>query len=235
MSRTLAKPSGAVILGYAMRLNRRTAMRVRDGRVLKKNNWRLDPGNYRAVPQSQIRLVRERPREGTRHLITIAQLRQFIELLPEWDEVAIGLDAIILDAATDCDGWYAPGGVAICAWDHDLWWWSAEDFVDEHREVLELVDVERVPLGDSAEYQEMSEFPGIELPSPTGYVELRWTEPQARAYQLLHILPHELGHHHDRMTSRRQRTLGRGEPYAEAYANRVLHQVWPKYVRAFEL
>jgi hypothetical protein len=25
-------------------------MRVRDGRVLKKNNWRLDPNDYRAIP-----------------------------------------------------------------------------------------------------------------------------------------------------------------------------------------
>lgn len=226
---------GLVRLGCAMRLNRRSAMRVRNGRVLKKNNWRLDPGDYRAVPQSEIRLVRKRPREGTRHLITIAQLRRFIELLPEWDEVAIGLDAIVLDAATDCDGWYAPGGVAICAWNHDLWEWCSSEFVDEYREFLDLVDVERVPLEGSQEYRELVDLCGAAVPVPTGYVEIRWTEPQARAYQLLHILPHELGHHHDRITSRRQRTLGRGEPYAEAYANRVRHQVWPDYARAFGL
>ena len=210
-------------------------MRVRNGRVVKKNNWRLDPGDYRAVPQSEIRLVRERPRDGTRHLITIAQLRRFIELLPEWGEVAIGLDAILLDAATDCDGWYAPGGVAICAWEHDLWEWCSADFVDEHRELLDLVAVQSVPLAESPEYRELVGSAASNQPDPTGYLELRWTEPQARAYQLLHILPHELGHHHDRMTSRRQRTIGRGERYAEAYANRVMRQVWPAYVRTFGL
>ena len=222
---------GAVTPASAIRPNRRSAMRVRNGRVLKKNNWRLDPGDYRAVPQDEIRLVRERPREGTRHLITIAQLRRFIELLPEWDQVAIGLDAILLDSATDCDGWHPPGGVAICAWEHDLWWWSSREFVEEHREVLDLIAVENVSL----EHRQYAGLQGLGISDPARYVELRWTEPQARAYQLLHILPHELGHHHDRFTSRRQRTIGRGERYAEAYANRVLHEIWPDYVRAFGL
>jgi nitrogen fixation protein len=29
-----------------MPIHRRSAMKVRDGRVLKKNNWRLDPADY---------------------------------------------------------------------------------------------------------------------------------------------------------------------------------------------
>ena len=215
-----------------MRPNRRSAMRVRNGRVAKKNNWRLDPANYRAVHQSEIRLDRRRPGEYSRHLITIAQLRRFIELLPEWDEVAIGLNAIVLDTATDWAGWYGPGVVAICAWDHELWDWWSPAFVDEHREILDLLAVECVPLERSPEYRERAAR-GLEM--PTGSLEIRWTEPQARAYQLLHILPHELGHHHDRITSRRKRTTGRGEPYAETYANRVMRQIWPAYARTFGL
>jgi hypothetical protein len=114
--------------------HRRTAMRVRDGRVLKKNNWRLDAGDYRALPQDEIRLDRRRPPEGSRHLITIAELRRFVGLLPDWDEVGVGLDAIVLDSATDCAGWCGPGVVAICAGPHDLWdWWSAE-MEQEHRD-----------------------------------------------------------------------------------------------------
>jgi len=158
-------------------IHRRTATKVRNGRVLKKHNWRLDPDDYNVVPQSEIRLVRRRPCEGSRHLVSIAQLRTFVGLLPDWDEVAVGLDAIVLDSADDCAGSYAPGVV----------------------------------------------------------LEVRWTEPQARAYQLLHILPHELGHHHDRITTRSRRRSSRGEPYAEAYANRVLEQVFPSYARAFDL
>ena len=211
-------------------------MRVREGRVLKKNNWRLDPGDYRALRQDEIQLDRRRPPPGSRHLITIRQLRAFIELLPDWDEVAIGLDAIVLDSDTDCAGWYAPGVVAVCAWDHELWdWWSPE-MVEEHRPILELLDVEQVPIEDSAEFRELVaglSARGLRRPRLSGHVELRFTEPQARAYQLLHILPHELGHHHDRMTTRSRKGAARGEPFAEAYANRVADAIWPAYARTF--
>ena len=223
----------------AAQMHRRTAMKVRNGRVLKKNNWRLDPGDYRALPQSEIRLDRRRPCEGSRHLITIAQLRTFIRLLPDWDEVAIGLDAIVLDSADDCAGWCAPGVVAICGWDHNLWDWWAPAMEAEHRHILDLLAVERVPIEQSAEHRELVEdlhALGVRAPGvPEDYVEVRWTEPQARAYQLLHILPHELGHHHDRITTRSKLQISRGERYAEAYANRVLEQVFPAYARAFEL
>ena len=244
MPRARGVPSSPVWLGSGatMQINRRSAMKVRDGRVLKKNNWRLDPGDYRVPPQDEIRLDRRRPPDGSRHLITIAQLRKFIALLPDWDEVAVGLDAILLDSATDCAGWCGPGVVAICAWNHDLWdWWSAE-MVDEHRHILDLLDVERVPIEASSEHQEHVEWLdatltafGYRSAARLGDIELRWTEPQARAYQLLHILPHELGHHHDRITSRAGRNLGRGEPYAEAYANHVLEQIWPLYGQAFQI
>jgi hypothetical protein len=219
-------------------IHRRTAMRVRDGRVLKKNNWRLAAGDYRALPQDEIRLDRRRPPDGSRHLITIAQLRRFVVMLPDWDEVAVGLDAIVLDSATDCAGWCGPGVVAVCAWPHGLWDWWPPEMVEEHRDILDLLDVERVALEESAEHRMLRDelaALSVDASSLAGQLELRWTEPQARAYQLLHILPHELGHHHDRITSRSRRTAGRGEPYAEAYANRVLDQVWPRYARAFRI
>jgi hypothetical protein len=63
-------------------------------------------------------------------------------------------------------------------------------------------------------------------------VQVRWTVEQARAFQLTYILSHELGHHHDRMTTRSWR-VARGEPYAEAYALDMMRAVWPEYVRRF--
>jgi hypothetical protein len=188
-------------------------MRVKDGRVQKKNNWRPDPGDYFALPQSEIRLDRRSPPPGSRHLITIAQLRAFLDLLPVWDEVAVGVRAIVLDDADDCMGWWSAGVVAVCAWEQDLWWDDMiPAFEDEHRDVLDLLGVERATV--------------------EGRREARWTEAQARAFQLVHILPHELGHHHDAMTNRSGRT-SRGEPYAESYALRVLDEVWPAYTRRF--
>ena len=67
-------------------------------------------------------------------------------------------------------------------------------------------------------------------------VRVRWSEPSARAYQLLHILLHELGHHHDRMTTRsRPDRPPRGEPYAEAYAHRHEALIWERYLERFGL
>ena len=51
-----------------------------------------------------------------------------------------------------------------------------------------------------------------------GGLVAKWTEDTVRAYQRLDVLLHELGHHHDRMSTRRQREIARGEPYAECYA-----------------
>ena len=59
--------------------HRRTATRVRDGRVQKKNNWELDRGDYFAREQDDIRLDRLPPGRGYRHLLTIADVRAFTD------------------------------------------------------------------------------------------------------------------------------------------------------------
>jgi hypothetical protein len=198
-------------------MNRRTAPKVRDGRVQKQNNWARSRDDYYAVRQDEIRLDRRPSGPGFRHLITIAQLRRMIELLPDWSEAAVGVRAVVLDdGGDDVMGWYRPGVVAVCAWERELWWSDADpQFIAEHDTVLDLLDVERVRHGRR--------------------VELRWTEDQARAFQLLDVLPHELGHHRDLMTTRSRRRVARGESYAESYAQRTFAEVWPAYAREFGL
>ncbi len=191
-------------------------MKVQGGRVLRKNNHALARGDYLLRAQDEIRIDRRGPGPGFRHLLTVADLRAFLALLPEWDELAIGLDAVVLDAGGDGMGWHRYGVVAVCAWERELWWTDAEaGWVDEHDAVLARLGVERV--------------------RSAGRIELRWSEPQARAFQLLHVLTHELGHHHDRMTTRTRWWGGRGEPYAEAYAHRVADALWPAYEERFGL
>ena len=49
------------------------------------------------------------------------------------------------------------------------------------------------------------------------------------------IFLHELGHHHDRMTTRSRRGTARGEAYAENYALAYADRIWDGYVDAFGL
>jgi hypothetical protein len=63
----------------------------------------------------------------------------------------------------------------------------------------------------------------------------KWTEGQARGFQLLHVLLHEFGHHHDRMTTRSRQSAARGEWFAEEYARRHEERIWDEYLRRFDL
>src|SRR4051794_19977709 len=166
------------------RSRRQRTGRAVGGPALRQNRQRADLRDVHARTQPEIRLERYAPGPGWRHLITIRQLRRFIELLPDWDEVAVGLDAIVLDGGSPVTmGRFTPGVVAVCSWERGLWWYDADPgFVVEHRALLDALEVECLE-------QEQR-------------LEVRWTERQARAFQLCHILPHELGHHRDCMTTR---------------------------------
>jgi hypothetical protein len=197
--------------------NRKTTTRVRGGRVQKKNNWVADRRDYFAWPQDEIRLDRNDPGDGYRHVLTVPQLRKFIGLLPNWDEIAVGLDAIVLDSGReDAMGWYDRGVVALCAWPaHSGFWFESDPhWNDENKVLLALLNVQ--------------------IDEQDGRVGLLWTEAQARAFMLLDVLPHELGHHCDSMTTRSRR-VGRGEPFAEAYSRQVLDRVWPIYTQHFDI
>ena len=129
-----------------------------------------------------------------------------------WDEVAVGLHAIVLDSADDCMGWCAA---------------RAGRRLRLGRRPVVGGSPSRGGCTSTAELLDRLE---VEIAGN----EVRWTEPQARAFQLLHILPHELGHHHDRISTRDPALHGAAaEPYAEAYALRVMDEIWPAYLQRF--
>jgi hypothetical protein len=198
-------------------MHRRTATRVVGGRALRKNNWEPTPNAYWGLPQ--ITIERERPGSGYRHLLTKRDVVRFVGLLPDWEELSEGLTTIVLATKDpDADGWSTPGVVAVCPWTRDLWQWSNRRFYDGHRELFGRLGLEVERERDG-----------------WGGYRLKWTESQARAYQLVHVLLHELGHHHDRITNRSGRAVARGEPYAEHYALRYEARIWDGYLREFGL
>ena len=196
-------------------MNRKSAPRVKRGRVQKKNNAALTPNYYTAAAPFPV-IDRLRPGKGFRHLLTHRDVETFIELLPEWDDLATGLNAIVLAPGGDDMGWHEPGVIHICAWEAALWWDdTTPEFVQDHRAFLDRLGVKVVRDGDRLVTQ--------------------WTESQARAFQLLHIFLHELGHHHDRMTTRSRARAARGEQFAEQYARRNESAIWEAYVGTFGL
>lgn len=199
---------------------RKSAPKVRDGKVQRKNRTALTP-HYSITPQNRPVIDRRPPGAGYRHLITVKQLNEFIDLLPDWKKLSIGLNALVLaPGSLRAMGWHRQSIVALCAWERAIEREWDTDFVESHRRILDLLGVPCEAVlddkGDALDYR-----------------ICRFTEASARGFQLMHVLLHELGHHHDRMTTRSKRWPSRGESYAEEYANKYAEQIFDRYVKTF--
>ncbi len=64
-------------------------------------------------------------------------------------------------------------------------------------------------------------------------MSMQFTRKTAAAYQLLHVLLHELGHHVDAMQRPHRGWSVRGESYAEYWAERCATQIWDEAMRLF--
>jgi hypothetical protein len=196
-------------------LNRRTAPKVRDGQVQRKNRWARTP-DYMTTAMPSLVIDRRRPDAGYRHVVRPMEVRWFVELLPHWSELRVGLNAIVLDGGKqDCMGWHRPGVVGICAWENEIEWYECKkEFHREHAEVFEKL---AIPVDIDWD----------------GKTVVRFTEDSAKAFLLIHVLVHELGHHHNRITTKSKRETCRGEGYAEAFARRYEDEIIAIYQREF--
>jgi len=195
---------------------RRSTPRVRDGKVQRKNRHAPTPNCYNTLlPEPAI--DRRRPGRGYCHLVRKEHLRRFVRLIPNWRELSAGLKVLLLaEGDGGWMGWHRRGMVAICAWERDIVISGADEwFYREHQGLLQKLAVPCVRSGTNW--------------------ELQFTENTARAFQLIHVLIHELGHHHDLMTTRSKIEASRGEEYAEAYARRFEDLILARYRREFAL
>lgn len=197
-------------------VHRKSAPGVCNGRVQKKNNHLAHPSDFYRVAQNEIRIVRERPGEGYRHILTVGDVIRFLELLPSrMGDYLKGIDGIVL--ATGQPGYYGlydnRGVIELCAWPRGLHEDMDQRTYDNNRVILDRLGVVLEPDGEN-------------------WYIAQWTEEQARAFLLLDVFPHELGHHADRMTSKRRRECGRGEPFAETFVREMLPELWDRYWRA---
>jgi hypothetical protein len=197
-------------------VHRKSAPDVRNGRVQKKNNHLAHPGLFFRVPENEIPVLHERPGPGYRHVLTTGNVIHFLEILPPaLSELLDGVRAIVLaPGEPGLFGRYKHTGViSLHAWPRGLTDYLEATFYEDNRELLERLGLEVEPY-------------------EAGWYIAHWTEEQARAFLLLDVLPHEIGHHADRMTSKRRRECGRGEPFAETFAREMLPELWDRYWRA---
>ena len=191
---------------------RRTATKVRGGKVQRKNR-------RRPTAHQGWKVTRESPGHGYRHVVTKQDIHDFVELVPDWPTYSERLESIVLASYDDtCDGacGYYPrqetSAIHLNAWMQDLWVDWYVDYFKEHQFIVERLGVATEACGD--------------------IVTCRFTEEQARAFMLLHVFLHELGHHFDRAHQKHWGTT-KGEVYAENFANRLFELIYSDYVQTF--
>jgi hypothetical protein len=207
----------------------KTAPRVRDGRVQHKNNWHPTPDNFGL---RQVSIERCRPGRGYRHVLRCSDVYTFVGLLPVWDQLSTRLNQILLAPGSPIRlGWFRRGIVAVCAMPHNL-------VVEFDRECF-LTDVDffdrvgvpyrfysPVPDSDEESWREVSQD------EDWSRADCQFTTATARCFQLLRVLTHEFGHHHDRITNPKG-WCSRGEDFAERYGQQLEAKVWPRYLEMF--
>jgi hypothetical protein len=193
---------------------RNKALKVKHGRTLPKNRLAETP-SYENTPQEWPIIDRRKPGAGYRHVITIPQMEQFLGLLPDWTELSRGLNGIVLaEGDRELMGWHRNGVIGVCAWPRDMQQRWETGFVRDHQEILDRLGVACTDQGNKVTH-------------------CAFDEASARGFSLMHIFLHELGHHHDRMTTHSKLETARGEDYAEDYALRYSEQIWEDYFRVF--
>jgi hypothetical protein len=167
-------------------------------------------------PPSYLEIHRESPGKGFRHFLTKNDIHGFVDLLPEWPTVSVGLVKILLARGEEgCDGWYDGSVVAINAWERSLWRFVPTDYFLVHHSIFIRLGVEIVKQGQ-------------------GYL-CKFEASTIKAFQLLHVFLHELGHHYDKMTTRSRREASRGEHFAEEYARCYEKLIWRRYFEYVDL
>jgi hypothetical protein len=209
------------------RERRRTALKVVDGKVQRKNRWTLTPNHF---GRSTFTIERRRAGYEYRHVLKREDIYRFVELVPDWNDLAKGINKVILDAGSrTLLGWFSPGKVAVCALgvDQEVTFDKKYFYRD-----IDFFDRLGVSYENATDSEEVEERAGDAREDIGDRVLCHFNPSTAKCFQLMRVLLHELGHHCDYMTNRKA-SCTRGEDFAENYGRRVEKKLWSDYVRAF--
>ncbi len=208
--------------------NRKTAPKVVNGTVKKKNN------HTKTATLGYV-VDRERPGKGYTHVLKKKDIHDFIDIIPEWHKYSEGIESIVIARGEEClYGVYRhysyedTGIIYLCAWEEDMWVDISEDFFHKHTWIFDN-------FGLTYEKKQKKD------PSGRGkYTEwgCYFTESQAKAFMLLNTFLHELGHHIQQFNHQNDELMKlnqESEPFAEDFAKKMFQQIWPAYVKRFGL
>lgn len=122
-------------------MNRKTTPKVKNGKVQKKNNHNLT-SNYWNTRQDSLQIDVENSGKGYKHFLKKKDIINFLEILPDWNEIDIELDAILLAEGGGSDGWYSNGVIGICAWDKNMTCSLNKDFFNDHIELFKKLNLQ---------------------------------------------------------------------------------------------
>lgn len=194
----------------------KTTPGVKNGKVQKKQNHRKTL-NYWNTRQQEIQIDIEKPGAGYKHFLKKRDIQKFLSILPHFEEIEKELDCILLaGGGNGADGWYDDGILAICAWEKEMTVKLGGWYYEDHKAIFDRLNVVQEPKGQ--------------------HFTCYFTEHQIKAYQLLHIFLHELGHHHDRISTKNGwPNAPRGEGYAESYAFKYEKIIWNRFFEVFPM
>ena len=96
--------------------NRKTSPKVIGGLVQRKNNHKPTAAEGYVVD-------RIRPGKGYKHVVSKKDIHDFTDLIPDWGEISVGIESIILDSGDEfTDGYYrhynreGTGVIWLSAW-----------------------------------------------------------------------------------------------------------------------
>jgi hypothetical protein len=197
-------------------INRKSTPKVVDGNVLRKNNI-INTSNYWNTSQSEIQIDEEKPGKGFKHFLKKRDIKDFIDIIPNWSVYSDGLDAIVLESGDyNHDGvYYYTGVICISAWTKEMDVLFNQNYYLQHKNIFDKLRIKSIKR--NGEY--FCEF----------------NVDQIKAFQLLHIFLHELGHHYDRMKTKTKHSTARGENFAEDFAFEHEALMWNKYEETFKI
>ena len=188
---------------------RRSTPKVVNGKVQRKHKG----SRPRYLDSPQIAIERSRPGTDYRHVLKRNDVFNFINLIPDWKELSLGLGTILLAPGEDRRlGWFRPRIVAVCAMPNNLQIVFDRECYYRDKDFFELLNVS--------------------CDDDCGDMICQFSERSARCFQLMRVLLHEFGHHHDRITNKRG-WASRGEDYAESFGRRLENSLWKSYLSVF--